>query len=88
MATVANPNKDEEQHLYVSVGELHHPLGHRLRQTWSDKMDFVLTAAGLALGLNTMFRFPYLCYMYGGEFADKPKRMWSTDYFNLPPLFA
>lgn len=67
MATIANPNKDEEQHLYASVGELHHPLGHRLRQTWSDKMDFVLTAAGLALGLNNIFRFPYLCYIYGGE---------------------
>lgn len=67
MATVTHVSKDEEQHLYVSVGELHPPPGHRLRQTWSDKMDFVLTAAGLALGLNNIFRFPYLCYTYGGE---------------------
>lgn len=73
MATVANVNKDDEAHLYASVGELHHPLGHRLRQTWSDKMDFVLTAAGLSLGLNNIFRFPYLCYMHGGgEFTTGP----------------
>ena len=73
MATVANMNKDDEAHLYASVGELHHPLGHRLRQTWSDKMDFVLTAAGLSLGLNNIFRFPYLCYMHGGGELTKSK---------------
>ena len=57
--------KEEEQQ-YLS-GELNH-FGHlrHLRQTWTDKMDFVLTAAGLALGLNNIFRFPYLCYANDG----------------------
>lgn len=66
---ITNQTKDEQQQLYLSEMN-HHHFGHRLRQTWTDKMDFVLTAAGLTLGLNNIFRFPYLCYANDGGMCN------------------
>lgn len=65
---INHQNKDDDQ-LYLNLpGDSNH-FGHRIRQTWTDKMDFVLTAAGLTLGLNNFWRFPYLCYANdGGKF--------------------
>ena len=64
-------NQKDENQLFLNVpGDLNnHHFSHRLRQTWSDKWDFVLTAAGLTLGLNNIWRFPYLAYANdGGKF--------------------
>ena len=67
---ITNQNSKNEDQLYLS-GELNQ-FSHRLRQTWSDKTDFILTAAGLTLGLNNFFRFPYLCYTNdGGMLNDR-----------------
>ncbi len=37
------------------------------RETWSSKVGFILAAAGSAIGLGNIWRFPYLAGMNGGS---------------------
>ena len=39
---------------------------HHTRNSFSSKIGFVLAAAGSAVGLGNIWRFPYLAAKYGG----------------------
>jgi neurotransmitter:Na+ symporter, NSS family len=36
------------------------------REFWDNRMGFILAAIGSAIGLGNVWRFPYICYKYGG----------------------
>ena len=36
------------------------------RQRWAGAVTFVLAAIGSAIGLGNFWRFPYLCFKWGG----------------------
>lgn len=36
------------------------------RDTWNNKVEYLLTAVGYCVGLGNMWRFPFICQKYGG----------------------
>ena len=44
-------------------------MEQKKRNSFSSRIGFVLAAAGSAVGLGNLWRFPYLAARYGGDVA-------------------
>ncbi|CAO1336167.1 unnamed protein product, partial [Diamesa hyperborea] len=53
-------NKDKERVLIISLTQ------GQQRETWNQKVEFLLAVIGFAVDLGNVWRFPYICYQNGG----------------------
>lgn len=59
-------DKDDRSSNYSSDGDSFVIHDINLKPTWVSKGEFFLTQISLLIGMNNIWRFPYVCYRFGG----------------------
>jgi len=55
------------------------------RQRWAGSATFIMAAIGSAIGLGNFWRFPYLCYKWGGGVFFVPY-LFALFFLGLPMM--